>query len=104
MGAINIKKTGLALGLTMVILRIGCIVLFSVVNRAQAIYFLRTLLCGVDAGPILVSAGMSMQDIIYGLIQIFVLGWLAGALFASFYNLQICCSAKSGDKNDTCCH
>ena len=67
MGAINIKKAGLALGLTLVVLRIGCIILFSVVSHDQAIAFLRTLLCGVDVGPILMSSGMLAQDICFGL-------------------------------------
>lgn len=103
MGAINIKKTGLALGLTMVVLRIGCIILFSVVSREQAVSFLKTLLCGVDVSSVLVTS-MSIQDIAYGLIQIFVLGWLAGSLFASIYNLQTCCSIKGDGKKAACCH
>lgn len=104
MGAINIRKMGLALGLTMVVLRIGCIILFSVVSHDQAVSFLRTLLCGVDVSPILLSEGMTVQDIIFSLIQVFVLGWLVGSLFASFYNLQTCCSKKEGGKKSECCH
>ena len=61
-----------ALGLTMVVLRIGCIILFSVVSHDQAVSFLRTLLCGVDVSPILLSEGMTVQDIIFSLIQVFV--------------------------------
>lgn len=101
MGAINIKKTGLALGLTMVVLRIGCLILFSIVSREQAVAFIKTLLCGVDVSSLIVT-GMSMQDVVYGLIEIFVLGWLAGTLFASIYNVQACCGNKSGKKTSCC--
>ena len=102
MGAINIKRMGLASGLTLVVLRVGCIILFSVVSREQAIAFLKTLLCGVDVSPLL-ATGMSAHDVIYGLIQIFVLGWLAGTLLTSIYNLQIGCSNRNAE-DGTCCH
>ena len=88
MGAINIKRMGLAVGLTMVVLRIGCIILFSFVGREQAIYFLKTLLCGVDVSSFLPTTTMPGGDIIVGLIGIFVLSWLAGATIASIYNFS----------------
>ena len=103
MGVINVKKMGLALGLTLVVLRGGCIILFSVASHEQAVSFLRTLLCGVDVSPIL-TMGMSAQDIVYGLIQIFILGWLAGAFMASIYNLQTGCCANKSDKQGKYCH
>lgn len=104
MGAINVKKMGLALGLTLVVLRVGCIIVFSVVSREQAVGFLKTLLCGIDISPLLPSSVMAMQDVIYGLIQIFILGWLVGGLMASIYNLQLGCCSKKGEKSGPCCH
>ena len=87
MDAINVKKFGLAVGLTLFIFRLGCIIIFSVTSREQAIEFSNILLHGVDVTPIL-QAGMSIQKMIYGLIQIFIFGWLAGASIASIYNFQ----------------
>ena len=103
MGAINVKKMGLSLGLTLVVLRVGCVIVFSLVSREQAISFFNTLLCGIDIGQIL-NMQTSTLSIVYGVIQIFILGWLAGALMASIYNLQLCCSTKRGDKPGGCCH
>lgn len=85
MGVINIKKFGLAVGLTLVILRLGCAIVLLVTSREQAVLFFNTLLHGLDVSSIL-RTEMSAQEMVYGLIQIFVLGWLAGATIASIYN------------------
>lgn len=88
MGVINVKKFGLAVGLTMFAFRLGCILVFSLTTREQAIAFSNTLLHGVDVTPILRSE-MTVQEMAYGLIQIFILGWLAGASIASIYNFSV---------------
>ena len=90
MGVINVKKFGLAVGLTFVVLRLGCIIVFALTSREQAIAYFNTLVHGIDISPIL-RTEMSVQSMVYGLIQIFILGWLTGASIASIYNLQMCC-------------
>ena len=102
MGAINVKKMGLAVGSTLVILRLGCVLVLSMLSRDQAISYFNTLLHGVDLGPIL-KTETSAFNVIYGLVQIFILGWLAGATMASIYNLQIC-GLKDKDSQKACCH
>ncbi len=87
MDAINVRKFGLAVGLTMVILRLGCIIVVSTISREQAIAFFNTLLHGIDVSSIL-RTEMSAQEMMFGLIQIFVLGWLTGATVASIYNFS----------------
>ncbi len=103
MAAINVTKMGLATGLTLAVGRVGCIIVFSTLGREQGIAFLNTLLCGADVGRIF-QMDMSPLAAVYGIVQIFILGWLFGALLASLYNLQLgCCSTKEG-KNGACCH
>ena len=102
MCAINVKKMGLAVGATLVIFRLGCILVFSLLSRDQAISYFNTLLHGVDLGPIL-KMETSALNVFYGLAQVFILGWLGGALVASVYNLPLCCLKKI-DKSGTCCH
>ena len=103
MGVIKVKKMGLAVGLTLVVFRVGCIIVFSALSREQAVSFFNTLLHGVDVSPIL-KMETSALEVIYGLIQIFILGWLAGATMASIYNLPICCSkSKEENKHGQCC-
>ena len=67
MGAMNVKKFGLAVGLTLVILRLGCIIVFSITSREQAITFSNTLLHGIDVSTI-IRTQMSVQEMIYGLV------------------------------------
>ncbi len=98
MGAIDVKKMGFALGATLVIFRLGCIIAVATTTREQAIHFFNTLAHGIDIGPIL-KTEMSVQEMIYGVIQIFILGWLMGASIASIYNFSCgrCgCEAISG--------
>lgn len=87
MGVINVKKIGLAVGLTLVILRLGCIVVVATTTREQAIGFFNTLLHGLDVSLIL-RTEMSALEMTYGIIQVFILGWLAGATIASIYNFH----------------
>ena len=87
MGAINVKKFGLAVGLTLFFLRLGCVIVVAATSREQAVAFFNTLLHGLDVGSIL-RTGMSAKEMFYGLIQIFVLGWISGASIASIYNFH----------------
>ena len=89
MDVINVRKFSLAVGLTVAILRLGCIIVVAFTTREQAILFFNTLVHGIDVTPIL-KTEMSVQSIIYGLIQIFILGWLTGASIATIYNLLLC--------------
>lgn len=87
MGVINVKKFGLAVGLTFVILRLGCVIVLLTTTREQAVLFFNTLLHGLDVSSIL-RTEMSTLEMIYGIIQIFILGWLTGASIASIYNFS----------------
>jgi len=102
MGVIKVKKLGFAVGLTFAILHLGCALVVAITSREQAILFFNTLLHGLDVSSIL-RTEISTAEMVYGLIQIFVLGWLVGATIASIYNLQICCSTKRNDQRDSCC-
>ncbi|MCB9756990.1 MAG: hypothetical protein H6753_01045 [Candidatus Omnitrophica bacterium] len=103
MGAINVKKMGLACGLTLVVFRLGCIIVFMALSREQAIAFFNTLLHGIDVTAIL-KTETSVLEVIYGLVQIFILGWLGGATLASIYNLPILLNTKGDNKHGSCCH
>ncbi len=86
MSHINVKKLGLAFGITGAILYIGCVLVMSTVNKQTAIFFFNSLLHGVDVTSIL-RVKMSWWEMILGIIEIFILSWLTGASIAAFYNL-----------------
>lgn len=97
MDAINVKRFGLAVGLTLAVLRLGCIIVFALLSREQAIAYFNILVHGIDVGPIL-KTEMSVQLMIYGIIQVFILGWLIGASIASIYNYGL------KTKHSSCCN
>lgn len=87
MGAINVKKMGLAVGLTFAFLHLLCVVVILFTPRETTIVFFNTLLHGIDVTNIL-RVEMSAREMVYGFVQIFVLGWLTGASIASIYNFH----------------
>ena len=87
MGVINVKKMGLAVGLTAALLHLGCVSVLLFTSRETTIAFFNSLLHGLDVTAIL-RTEMSAQEMTYGFAQIFVLGWLTGATIASIYNFH----------------
>ena len=87
MGAINVKKMGLAVGLTLAIVHLGCVSVMLFTSHATMIAFFNSLLHGIDVTSIM-RMDMSAAEMVYGFVQIFILGWLMGASIASIYNFH----------------
>ena len=88
MEAINIRRCGLAWGITSALLYLGCVFVMWSVGREGSILFFNSLLHGIDVTTILRTDrpwwGMAM-----GLVEIFIVGWLTGATIATIYNLGL---------------
>ena len=102
MGVIKVKKLGLAVGLTCAILHLGCALVVAITSREQAILFFNTLLHGLDVSSIL-RTQISTAEMVYGVIQIFVLGWLVGATIASIYNFNFIKNTNTQDTSQGGC-
>ena len=87
MGTINVKRFGLAVGSTFTLLYLGCMLVMSTVGRGGTILFFNSLLHGIDITSIL-RMNMPFWEIIVGIIEIFILGWLTGAAIAGIYNFS----------------
>lgn len=85
---INAKKFGLAVGLTMALLYLGCAVVMATVGHDGTVKFFNSLLHGLDVSTI-VRMDVSLGEAAIGIIETFVLGWLVGACIAAFYNSAI---------------
>lgn len=85
---INAKKFGLAVGLTMALLYLGCAVVMATVGNDGTVKFFNSLLHGLDVSTI-VRMNVSLGEATIGIIETFVLGWLVGACIAAFYNSAI---------------
>lgn len=88
MKSIDVKKFGLACGLTGVLLYLGCIVLMVTVGRTGTITFFNSLLHGLNVTSI-VRMDVPWWEAVIGIIETFILAWLIGACVAAFYNATI---------------
>jgi hypothetical protein len=85
---LNIKKFGLALGLTGALLYVGCVLVMATVGQEGTVKFFNSLLHGLDTSSI-IRMDVPVLEVFFGIIQVFILSWLIGACVAAFYNAQI---------------
>jgi hypothetical protein len=82
---INVKKMGLATGLTGAFLYVGCVLVMATVGHGGSVKFFNSLLHGLDVSSILRMDVPSWEAVI-GIVETFILGWLIGSCIAAFYN------------------
>ena len=87
MNTLSIRRFGLALGGTFALTYASCALVMSCVSRETSIRFFNGILHGLDVTPIM-TARMSFSGVVIGIIEVFVLGWLLGAIIACFYNVS----------------
>lgn len=85
---INVKKFGLAVGLTISLFYLGCMLVMITAGHEGSVKFFNSLLHGLDVSPIM-RMDIPMWEAGIGLIETFILGWLLGACIAGFYNFSI---------------
>ncbi|WP_018343964.1 DUF5676 family membrane protein [Cytophaga aurantiaca] len=85
MNHINIRKFGLAFGLTGALLYLGCALVMLILGHNSSVKFFNTLLHGIDVSSI-IRMNISAIEVILGLVQTFILCWLIGACIAGIYN------------------
>lgn len=88
MNSINVKKFGFALGLTVALLYLGCMIVMLSAGQEGSIKFFNSLLHGLETRSI-IRMDVSLWEALLGIIQTFIIGWLTGACIAAFYNAQI---------------
>jgi hypothetical protein len=82
---IDVKKSGLAFGLTSALLYLGCIVVIATVGHANTVKFFNSLLHGLDVSAI-VRSDVPLWEAGIGIAETFIIGWLTGASIAGLYN------------------
>lgn len=88
MNHINVRKFGLAFGVTGALLHFGCILLMFTVGKEGTIRFFNSIVHGVDFSAV-IRVDIPLGEAVIGLVEIFILGWLIGACIASIYNVSI---------------
>lgn len=88
MNNLDVKRFGLAVGMTLALLYLGCVFVMATAGKAATILFFNSLLHGIDVTTI-IRMDMPLWEASIGLIQTFVLGWLTGAAVAAIYNVSM---------------
>lgn len=86
MNTLSTRRFGQALGGAFALSYLGCALVMAVVPRDAAIRFFNSLMHGLDVTPI-VRWDIPLWETALGLVEIFILGWLFGAVIAALYNL-----------------
>lgn len=90
-GTLSIRRCGLAFGATSAIFYLGCVFVMLTVPKESVIRFFNSIMHGLDVEPI-VRWDMPWWEAVIGVLEMFILGWLFGALLAVIYNI----GARSG--------
>lgn len=86
MNTIDVKRFGFAVAIPSALSYLGCVFVMLTVPHETAVRFFNSLMHGVDFTTIM-RWDMPWWETILGVIGIFVLGWLFGALIACCYNV-----------------
>jgi hypothetical protein len=95
MNALNTKRLGFALGTAFSIVYLGNIFIIHTVPKEEAVYFFNSIVHGIDTVSI-IRLNMPLSEMIVGVFEVFILGWLFGAAVAILYNFG---SERGGDRN-----
>lgn len=85
---ISVRRFGLAFGTTAALLYLGCVLVVASVSREAQIRFFNSLVHGIDVTSI-VRTQMPVGQMLLGVVEVFILGWLIGASIASIYNIGV---------------
>jgi len=88
MKTINIRRFGMACGLTSALLYLGCVFVMWSAGKEGSILFFNSLMHGIDVTTI-IRTHMPWWEMVMGLVEIFIIGWLTGATVASIYNFRL---------------
>lgn len=95
MTVINAQRFRLAFGMTFALLYIGCALLMLIAGREASIFFFNSIIHAIDVNSI-IKTDMPLSEMLLGIIEMFILGWLTGATIAGIYNFRL----KKEAKND----
>ncbi len=87
-GLLSVRRFGLALGATSALLYIGCVFVMMTASREDVVAFFNSMMHGIDIEPIM-RWDMPWWEAVIGAVEVFILGWLVGAVLAAFYNIGL---------------
>ena len=88
MNTLSPTRFGFGLAVASSLAYLGCAFVMSVVPQETAVRFFNSMMHGVNVEPIM-RWDMPLWETIVGVVEIFILGWLFGAIIAVFYNFGL---------------
>lgn len=85
MGSIDVRRFGLSWGVTFALLYLGCVFVMWSTGEQSTILFFNSLLHGLDVRSI-IRMDIPLWEVLTGIVEIFIIGWLTGATIAVIYN------------------
>ncbi len=85
MGRIDTKAMGFALGLCFSLLYLASVFIVHTVPRPSAVIFFNSIIHGIDVSSIM-RWEMPWWEMVIGVLQVFIIGWLFGSAVAILYN------------------
>lgn len=83
---ISIKRLGFSLGATCALLYLACAFVMLTVPQPAVVTFFNSIMHGWDVEPIM-RWDMPWWEAVVGVVEVFILGWLVGAVIAVLYNV-----------------
>ena len=87
MTRLSLRRMGFAVASTSAVLYVGCAFVMMTVPQQTAVRFFNSVLHGVDVTSI-IRWHMPWWEMVVGVLEVFIMGWLIGATVAVFYNLE----------------
>lgn len=86
MSTLSPTRFGFALAAASALAYLGCVFVMATVPQDVAVRFFNSIMHGVNVETIM-RWEMPWWEMVIGVLEIFILGWLFGAVVAVFYNL-----------------
>jgi protein-S-isoprenylcysteine O-methyltransferase Ste14 len=85
MGRLNTKGMGFAVASSFALVYLACVFIVHTVPRPAAIAFFNSIIHGIDVSSIM-RWEMPWWEMVIGVLQVFIIGWLFGSAIAILYN------------------
>ena len=86
MNHLNVKWTGLAVGITLVIVYSLCALVLSLIGHDTAVAVINGMMHSLDVTAVVTQTHVPVISALLGAVAWFIIGWLIGATFATIYN------------------
>ena len=87
MTTISTSRLGFAIGGACALMYAGCVFVMLTVPQDAVVRFFNSIMHGWNVGP-LMRWDMPWWEAVIGVLQVFILGWLFGAVIAVIYNFS----------------